>query len=199
MRAIASSSTLSPRNSSRSYDDARSGAQEEWVKTFSSRSSGRASIRRSSRPRLLVRGDVVDSLTDRLDLLCVLVGNLDPELVFELHDQLDEIERVGVEIFLERGFLVDLAFVDAELLAQHFLHSLVHFLSRICHLTYLAGSGSERAGSNTPLSSRSWRRPRTSRSTPRAARRIAFAIALRPELPCAITARPRRPRRYAPP
>src|SRR5438477_6625341 len=135
---MASSRTLSPRNSSRSYDEARSGAHEEWVKTFSSRSSGRPSIRRSSRAPLLVRGDVVDSLTDRLNLLRVLVGNLDPELVFELHDQLDEIERVGVEIFLEGGFLVDLALVDAELLAQHFLHSLVHFLSRSCHLTYLA-------------------------------------------------------------
>src|SRR4029078_8743874 len=96
----------------RSYDDARSGAQEECVKTFSSRSSGSASIRRSRRPRLLVRGDVVDSLTDRLDLLSVLVGNLDPELVFELHDQLDEIERVGIEIFLERGFFCYRGFVD---------------------------------------------------------------------------------------
>src|SRR3989454_2939448 len=196
---MASSSTLSPRNSRRSYDDARSGAHEECVKTFSSRSSGSASIRRSRRPRLLVRGDVVDSLTDRLDLLRVLVGNLDPELVFELHDQLDEIERVGVEIFLERGFFVDLAFVDAELLAQHFLDPLVDFLSRSCHLTYLAGSGSERADCNTPVSRRSCKLPTTSCSTPRAARRIAFAIARRPELPCAITARPRRPSRYAPP
>src|SRR5437764_10470969 len=192
---MASPSTLSPRNSSRSYDDARSGAQEEWVKTFSSRSSGSSSIRRSSGPRLLVRGDVVDSLTDRLDLLCVLVGDLDPELVFELHDQLDEIERVGVEIFLERGFLVDLALVDAELLAQHFLHSLLHFLSRRCPLPYLARPGSERADSNMLCSSRSWSLPTTSCSTPRAASRMALAIARRPELPCAITAKPRRPSR----
>ena len=36
-------------------------------------------------------------------------------------------------------------------------------------------------------------------STPRAASRIAFAIATRDELPCAMTTRPRNPSRYAPP
>src|SRR5207244_13179198 len=36
--------------------------------------------------------------------------------------------------------------------------------------------------------------PTTSFSTPRAARRIAFAMARREEFPCAMTARPRRPR-----
>src|SRR5256712_2071515 len=196
---MASSSTLSPRNSRRSYEDARSGAHDEWVNTFCSRASGRPSIRRSSRAPLLVRGDVVDSLTDGLDLLRVLVGNLDPELVFELHDQLDEIERIGIEIFLEGGLLRNLALVDAELLAQQLLYSLEDFLSRCCHLTYLAGSGSERADANTLCSSRSCSRPTTSCSTPRAARRIAFAIARRPELPCATTASPRSPSRYAPP
>ena len=45
-----------------------------------------------SLPELLVRGDVVDCLADRRDLLGVVVGDLDPELVLELHDQLDEVE-----------------------------------------------------------------------------------------------------------
>src|SRR5689334_21876291 len=128
---------LSPRNSSRSYDDARSGAHDVCVKTLSSRSAGSPSIRRSNRLRLLVRGDVVDSLTDRLDLLGVLVGDLDPELVLELHDQLDEIERIRVQVLLERRFLRDLAVVDAELLAQHFLDALEDFLSRSRHFTSL--------------------------------------------------------------
>jgi hypothetical protein len=44
--------------------------------------------------------DVVDGLTDGLDLLRVLVRDLDPELILELHDQLDEVEGVGVEILL---------------------------------------------------------------------------------------------------
>src|SRR6478736_1340668 len=98
-RAIASSSTESPRNSRRSYEDARSGAQEVCVKTFSRRSAGSVAIKRPSSALpavapLLARRDVVDSLPDRLDLLCVLVRDLDPELILELHDQLDEIERV---------------------------------------------------------------------------------------------------------
>src|SRR5919202_3554133 len=106
-RAIASSSTLSPRNSSRSYEDARSGAHDACVKTCSTRSRGRSSISRSSSPELLVRGDVVDGLTDGLDLLSVVVGDLDPELVLQLHDQLHQVERVRVEVFLERRLLCD--------------------------------------------------------------------------------------------
>src|SRR3954451_16631355 len=97
-RAIASSSTLSPRNSSLSYDEARSGAHEECVKTCSRLAAGSRSIRSLSvgpaAPLLLLR-DVVDGLPDRGDLLRVLVRDLDAELVLQLHDQLDEVERVG--------------------------------------------------------------------------------------------------------
>src|SRR5215218_1584400 len=88
---------------------------------------------------LLVRGDVVDGLPDGLDLLRVLVRDLDPKLVLELHDQLHEIERVGIEILLEGGVIGDLVLVDSELLRQDFLDPLEDFLSRCCHLTSLAG------------------------------------------------------------
>jgi hypothetical protein len=76
-----------------------------------------------------VGGDVVDGLPDGLDLLRVLVRDLDPELVLQLHDQLHEIERVGVEILLEGSVLRDLVLVDAELLRQDLLDPLEHFLS----------------------------------------------------------------------
>src|SRR4029079_19293588 len=137
--AIASSSTESPRNSSRSYDDARSGAHDVCVNTWSRRSGGRASIRRASatpspgRSRLLVRDDVVDSLADGRDLLRVLVRDLDSELVFELHDQLDQVEGVGVEILLERRLVRELVFVYAELLAEDGLDALGHFFTGQCH------------------------------------------------------------------
>src|SRR5919199_4778901 len=130
---MAGASTESPGNSSRSYEDARSGAHDECVNTFSSRSSGSSSMRPAR--SLLVRGDVVDSLTDRLDLLGVLVRDLDPELVLELHDQLYEIERVGVEVLLERRLLRDLALLDPELLGQDFFDPLEDFVARRCHLT----------------------------------------------------------------
>src|SRR4051812_9365340 len=142
-RAIASSSTLSPRNSRRSYDDARSGAQDECVKTMPRRSGGSSAISRPSSAvaaasPLLARRDVIDSLTDRLDLLRVLVRDLDPELILELHDQLDKVKRVRVEVVLKRSLFGDLALLHAELLAQHFPDPLVDFLARRCHLTSLA-------------------------------------------------------------
>src|SRR5215212_7151861 len=119
-------------------------AHEECVYTCSVRAAGSVSIsfaRRETSPRvgLLVGGDVVDRLADGLNLLGVLVGDLDPELILELHDQLDEIERVGVEVLLEGGLLRDLALVDAELLGQNFLYSLENFLARRCHVTSRGG------------------------------------------------------------
>jgi hypothetical protein len=89
-----------------------------------------------------VRRDVVDGLADGLDLLGVLVGDLDPELILELHDQLDEVERIRVEILLEGGLFSDVAFLDAELFGQNFLDSLVDFITRRCHVTSRWGSGS---------------------------------------------------------
>src|SRR5438552_617928 len=149
--ATASSRTLSPRNSRRSYESVRSGAHDACVNTRSARFFGRASIRPTSARgslcplRLLVRGDVIDRLADRRDLLCILVGDLDPELVLELHDQLDQIERVCVEVLLKRRLLGDLAVVDSELLGEDFLHSLEDFLTRRCHVTSLSGVQGRRA------------------------------------------------------
>src|SRR5437763_6921364 len=90
---------------------------------------------------LLVRGDVVDGLADGRDLLSVLVRDLDAELILELHDQLDEIERVGIEVLLERRLFGDLVLVDAELLGENFLDSLEDFLARRCHVTSSWGRG----------------------------------------------------------
>src|SRR3954471_16236506 len=101
---------------------------------MAARSGGSASISGAS-VLLLMRGDVVDGLADSRDLLGVLVRDLDPELVLELHDQLDEVERVGVEILLERRFLGDVRFLDSELFGQDFLDPLEDFLARRCHVT----------------------------------------------------------------
>src|SRR5918996_995742 len=140
-------STLSPRNSSRSYDSTRSSVKDGWRKTCSRRTAGRALISRSRAAvsPLLVRRDVVDGLPDGLDLLRVLVRDLDPELILQLHDQLDEVEGVGVEILLEGGLLGDLAVVDAELVDEHFLDPVEDFLTRSCHLTSFRRRGPESA------------------------------------------------------
>ena len=57
-------------------------------------------------------------------------GDLHPELVLELHDQLDEIEGVGVEIVLERRLDRDLVLVDTELLDEDLLDLVEDFFAR---------------------------------------------------------------------
>src|SRR5262249_36962649 len=101
----------------------------------------RRSAARGRSPRLLVRRHVVDGLADGLDLLRVLVRDLDPELVLELHDQLDEVEGVGVEVLLEGSLLGDVRLVDPELLGEDLLDPLVDFLARCCHVTLLCRGG----------------------------------------------------------
>src|SRR5712692_7556523 len=65
-------------------------------------------------PGLLLH--VFHRVADRLDLLGLFVRDLHPELLLEAHDQLDQVERVCVEILHERGLWFHVAFVDAELL-----------------------------------------------------------------------------------
>src|SRR5262245_41499397 len=114
---------LSPRNSRRSYDSDRSVTLDGCMNTCASRSAGSASISETRSAEaagsLLVLGDVVDGLPDGHELLGILVRDLDPELVLELHDQLDEVERVRVEVVLKRRSLRHVALLHAELLHQH--------------------------------------------------------------------------------
>src|SRR5689334_16096533 len=142
-RAIASSRTESPRNSSRSYEAVRSAAHDACVKTAAARSGESRSIssRSAAGPSLLVRRDVVDGLPDGRDLLRVLVGDLDPELILELHDQLDQVERVRVQVLLERSLFGDLILFDSELLRQDFLDALEDLFTRRCHVTSISVGG----------------------------------------------------------
>src|ERR1700733_7035231 len=70
---------------------------------------------------LRVRLDVLDGFLHARDLLSVLVGNLDPELLFERHDELDRVQRVGAQIVNERGIRGHLFLVDAQLLDNDLL------------------------------------------------------------------------------
>ena len=117
----------------------RSAAHDECVKTAAVRSAGSSSISSPSvfAGAFLVGRDVVDGLPDGRDLLGVLVGDLDPELILELHDQLDEIEGVGVQVVLEGRLVRDLIVVDSELLRQDFLDALEDLFTRRCHVTSL--------------------------------------------------------------
>src|SRR6188472_2055062 len=146
-RAMASSRTLSPRNSRRSYESVRSSAQEAWVKTCSSLAGGSSVISRPSSvgpawasTSALMRDDVVDRLADGREPAGVLVGDLEPELVLEVHHDLHQIQGVGAEILLERRVFGDLALVDTELLAQRAFDLLEDLLTGCRHarnLTFL--------------------------------------------------------------
>src|ERR671915_2045855 len=93
-----------------------------------SSSIGGASI--SDEGLLLVLLDVLDGVRDLLDLLGVLVRDLHAELLLEAHDELDQVEGVGVEVFDERGLGSDLLLVHAELLDDDLLEA---FERAVCH------------------------------------------------------------------
>src|SRR6478672_5572897 len=57
---------------------------------------------------LRVRFDVVDGVPDGLDLLGVLVRDLDLELLFEREHQLDDRQRVRLQVLGERSLQLDL-------------------------------------------------------------------------------------------
>src|SRR5262245_56734759 len=67
--------------------------------------------------------DVFNRLADSLDFLCRLVGNGDFEFFFELHHQLDSIQRVGIEVLDERRIFGYLVFADPHLFAHDFNHA----------------------------------------------------------------------------
>src|SRR5262245_56951224 len=70
---------------------------------------------------LRVALDVLDGLLHARDLLGILVRNLDSELLFEGHYELDGIERVSAKIVDERRIRRHLFFIDSQLLHDDLL------------------------------------------------------------------------------
>src|SRR5208337_2111187 len=71
----------------------------------------------------LVSLDIGDDVLDGADLLGVLVGDFDVELLFQRHHQLDDVERVGAEVLYKRGLRSYFVGGHAQLLA-YFLANL---------------------------------------------------------------------------
>src|SRR5262245_35215348 len=94
-----------------------------------SSSSGGASMGGSD--LLLVLLDELDGVGDLLDLLGVLVRDLHAELLLEAHDELHQVEGVGVEILDERGLGSDLLLINAELLDDDLLEAFER--GAVCH------------------------------------------------------------------
>src|SRR5206468_7974795 len=66
--------------------------------------------------------DEGDRLADRLHRFHLFLRDLDAPLFFECEHGLDEVERIGVQVFLEPGVGDDLCLVHRELLGEHLLH-----------------------------------------------------------------------------
>src|SRR5712671_923212 len=78
---------------------------------------------------LRVFTDVIDRIRYGADLLGVFVRNLDVEGLFERHNQLDGVQRVGSQIVHERSARRNLALVHTQL----FHDNLLHFFVNGCH------------------------------------------------------------------
>src|SRR6185503_15902277 len=98
-----------------------SGSAGSMPRRSASSSSGGASMGESA--LLLVLLDELDGVGDLLGLLGILVRDLHSELLFQAHDELDQVEGVGVEVFDERGLWGDLFLVDTELLDDDLLQA----------------------------------------------------------------------------
>src|SRR5215208_6176085 len=128
--------TTSPRNARRSYDSPRSPAHEECVNACRARSSGSSSRRGSSvvarasgRLCLRVGGDEVGGLSDGQDLHRFFVRDANAVAILELHDELDEVERVGLQVLLETRALADAGRVHAQLRREMRPDQLQHLVS----------------------------------------------------------------------
>src|SRR5919109_114777 len=66
--------------------------------------------------------DVLDGVAHRHDLLGILVGDLDVEVLLQGHDELDGVEGVGAQIFDELRGRSDVVLLHPELLDDDLLH-----------------------------------------------------------------------------
>src|SRR4051794_16551686 len=70
----------------------------------------------------LVLVDVAVGVANALNLLRVLVGNLDAELLLETHDEFDGVERVGPEVVDETRVGRNLVLVNPKLVDDDLLN-----------------------------------------------------------------------------
>ena len=71
-------------------------------------------------------------LADGADRLGLLVGDLHAEALLEVHDQLDQVERVGLQVVAHVRALDDIRGIDVETLDENLLH-LAQNLCAISH------------------------------------------------------------------
>src|SRR5919108_1424813 len=141
-------------------------------------------------------GYEVRGLADRQDLGRLLVRDPDAVAVLELDDQLDEVQRVRLEVLLEAGPLADPPGIDLELRREVLPDAVEDLFARHDGSPTLAAGADLSAPA---CSSAAAVRPTMSSSTARRASLTACSIPVGPKLPCATTTGLRSPSRIAPP
>src|SRR5215210_6472197 len=140
-------------------------------------------------------GDEVRGLADREDLGRLLVRDANPVAVLELHDQLDQVERVRLQVLPEAGGLVDAPRLHLQFGGQVLADAVENLLSGHRGATLAAV-----ADRKAPAASRAAVvLPTMSSSTARWASFTACSMPTGPKLPCPTTTGFRRPSRIAPP
>src|SRR5919198_4777447 len=76
----------------------------------------------------------VGRFADGLDAGDLVVRDLDAELLLEGEDDLDQVERVGVQVLLEAGVGRDLVRIDTELRGENLPHGADDLVTRLRHL-----------------------------------------------------------------
>ena len=71
--------------------------------------------------------DESDSVANGDDLLSFLVGNRKVEFLFELHNQLDGVQRVCTKVVGEAGFRSDLTFLNTKFVGDDTFNSVCKF------------------------------------------------------------------------
>src|SRR5262245_3126835 len=104
--------------------------------------------------------EVGDDVAEGLELLGVVLGDLDSELLLHRHHELDEVERIGAEVVGERRLRVDVVPAHAELLDHDLRHPLLQL-----HLT-TPSDGSLHRPCGSPPPRAGDRRPSTGASSP---------------------------------
>src|SRR5660398_30040 len=169
-----------------------------------------------------VFGDELNCITHGGNLLCLFIRYLDIKLIFQLHDQFNQIQAVRIQIFLKGCPLDNLRFFNSQLLhhnvpylAQNLIVAHLHsfLFTRALESEYdivaTAGSNVTYVSVTYPFSTytpdplmraiSSSTRPTTFCLAAAAANSNAFLMARHVELPWHITINPRTPRRYVPP
>ena len=90
--------------------------------------------------------DELDGIADGLNGLRRIVRNLDSELFFEGHDQLDRVEAVRAEVVNEARFRLHLVGVHAEMLDDDLLHPVSHITHCLLVLDCFWNSSGRTAG-----------------------------------------------------